>query len=266
MEYTIENYENAKKDDIFIFKCKYCGKEFEYTKRQIQKNSKNIPYFCSKECYRKYKAKKFVKTKCAKCGKELIIEESVYNRSKSKNFFCSISHSAAFNNPKRIVTEETKEKISKGVRKYLGLDTELERKEKRFYDKCPQCGKRKYKKSELCRECRNKEKRKTYRALKLSDIIGDAPKYKKRILYNGIRTDARKEMKLSNIERVCCYCHNHEFDQILDVHHIKGISTFDINTTIDEINDIHNLVWLCPNHHKMLEKGLITLNNDNKEK
>jgi hypothetical protein len=26
-----------------------------------------------------------------------------------------------------------------------------------------------------------------------------------------------------------------------------------------EINDEANLVWLCPNHHKMLELGLITL-------
>lgn len=54
-------------------------------------------------------------------------------------------------------------------------------------------------------------------------------------------------------------CHNHEFDEILEVHHLKGILEFDKDTLIKEINDEANLVWLCPNHHIMLEKGLISL-------
>ena len=39
----------------------------------------------------------------------------------------------------------------------------------------------------------------------------------------------------------------------------KGILEFDRNATIGEINHEDNLVWLCPNHHKMLEMGLIKL-------
>lgn len=55
-------------------------------------------------------------------------------------------------------------------------------------------------------------------------------------------------------EKVCVYCHNHEFDDILEVYHLKGIILeFDSNTTIGEINSEDNLIWLCPNHHKMLE-------------
>lgn len=61
---------------------------------------------------------------------------------------------------------------------------------------------------------------------------------------------------------VCAYCHNHEFDDILEVHHIKGILEFDRSATIAEINNENNLVWLCPNHHKMLEMGLITVKYD----
>lgn len=34
---------------------------------------------------------------------------------------------------------------------------------------------------------------------------------------------------------------------------------FDEDTLIKEINNENNLVWLCPNHHIMLEKGLISL-------
>lgn len=76
---------------------------------------------------------------------------------------------------------------------------------------------------------------------------------------NEIRKDARRIIEESKREKVCAYCHNHEFDDILEVHHIKGILQFDRNATIGEINDEDNLVWLCPNHHKMLEMGLITL-------
>lgn len=74
-----------------------------------------------------------------------------------------------------------------------------------------------------------------------------------------IRTNARKVLEHSNREKVCQYCHNHEFDEILEVHHLKGILKFDENSLIKEINDENNLVWLCPNHHIMLEKGLISL-------
>ena len=74
-----------------------------------------------------------------------------------------------------------------------------------------------------------------------------------------IRTNARKVLESSEREKVCQYCHNHEFDAILEVHHLKGILEFDEDTLIKEINNENNLVWLCPNHHIMLEKGLISL-------
>lgn len=74
-----------------------------------------------------------------------------------------------------------------------------------------------------------------------------------------IRTNARKVLEGSNREKICQYCHNHEFDEILEVHHIKGILEFDKDTLIKEINNENNLVWLCPNHHIMLENSLISL-------
>ena len=74
-----------------------------------------------------------------------------------------------------------------------------------------------------------------------------------------IRTNARRVLESSEREKVCQYCHNHEFDAILEVHHLKGILEFDEDTLIKEINNENNLVWLCPNHHIMLEKGLISL-------
>lgn len=74
-----------------------------------------------------------------------------------------------------------------------------------------------------------------------------------------VRKDARRVLEGSNVEKVCFYCKNHEFDEILEVHHIKGVLEFDLDDYISDINDVSNLMWLCPNHHTMLEKELIQL-------
>lgn len=128
---------------------------------------------------------------------------------------------------------------------------------KSYYDECPICGKRKYHTSDLCSECRNKERRNNIKEQTLGYYI-DGQKYLA-TKCNDIRKDAKRTLEESDREKVCEYCHNHEFDDILEVHHIKGILEFDNTAKIKEINDLENLVWLCPNHHRMIELGLIKL-------
>jgi predicted HNH restriction endonuclease len=41
--------------------------------------------------------------------------------------------------------------------------------------------------------------------------------------------------------------------------HIKGIGTFSKETLIGEINNIKNLVFLCPNCHWEFDKGLLVI-------
>ncbi|MBQ2176653.1 MAG: HNH endonuclease [Alphaproteobacteria bacterium] len=125
------------------------------------------------------------------------------------------------------------------------------------YNQCPICGKEKTVISELCMDCRNKQKRENIKYRTLGSYI-DGHKYLS-TKCSEIRRDARRTIETSDKEKVCAYCHNHDFDQILEVHHLKGILEFDSSATIGEVNDIDNLVWLCPNHHQMLELGLITL-------
>ena len=125
------------------------------------------------------------------------------------------------------------------------------------YDKCPKCGRIKYHTSELCAECRNKERKELIKEMTLGKFI-DGFKYLT-TKCGDIRKDARKTLENSSREKVCAYCHNHEFDEILEVHHIKGILEFENDAKVKEINAESNLVWLCPNHHRMLELGLITL-------
>ena len=106
-----------------------------------------------------------------------------------------------------------------------------------------------------------KKKRESCRDFELGYYIGYENK-EKYVTHkcSQIRRDARRYMEnTSNQEKVCAYCHNHEFDDILEVHHIKGILEFDPHTKISEINCDENLVWLCPNHHSLLELGKIKL-------
>jgi hypothetical protein len=62
------------------------------------------------------------------------------------------------------------------------------------------------------------------------------------------------------------FCKTHElkcaicgYDKHVEIHHIKGISTFSDDTPISIINEDSNLIALCPNHHWEIENGLLEL-------
>lgn len=154
--------------------------------------------------------------------------------------------------PKRVINPN--EHFNRGITK---SGKQKRDKTKWLYNTCPICGKRKYRSSNMCIDCRNSAKRNNIKHRTLGSYI-DGHKYLS-TKCSDIRKDARRTIEESDKEKVCAYCHNHDFDQILEVHHLRGILEFDSSATIGEVNDIDNLVWLCPNHHQMLELGLITL-------
>jgi 5-methylcytosine-specific restriction endonuclease McrA len=237
MEYTEENYKNAQKNDMFEFVCQKCGKTFTKTKREIQRNGGKPFKCCSLMCGRTIGDLGKIEVVCAECGKKKLIKVSEYNRSENKIFFCNSSCAAKYNNrlyPKR-------QKLSNRY--------------------CPICGGLKDGESKLCKKCSDNESRTTKDKM-LGDYIGYGEKREKYISSKcqSIRRDAKRTlMEDTTREKVCEYCKNHEFDEILEVHHIKPIADFDEHTKISEINSLDNLVWLCPNHHTMLEKRLISL-------
>jgi len=65
----------------------------------------------------------------------------------------------------------------------------------------------------------------------------------------GICSDARKIMERSNVEKKCVLC---GFCIVVEVHHIIPIKDGGKN-----VKD--NLVYLCPNCHSMVHKGIISL-------
>lgn len=246
MLYTEENYKTANSTDTFEFVCKHCGKIFLKTKRSISQNKGKLPVFCSSSCQKEfYKTNSYVIVNCSQCGKEKRILKSEYNKNTTKHFFCNRSCAAKYTNTKRdrhtdIIWEKDKNGLSK-----------------KGYNICPNCSKLKYYTSNLCSECRNKQKQQNIKNKTLGYFIENKNYLSHRC--TEIRKDAKRTLLESNIEKVCAYCKNHDFDEILEVHHIKGILEHSMDTSINEINSLDNLVWLCPNHHAMLEKGLITL-------
>lgn len=78
--------------------------------------------------------------------------------------------------------------------------------------------------------------------------------------YSRIRKMARKVLIESGIEKVCKIC---SYSKRVDCCHIKPINEYEDSTLVTVINDIANLVWLCPNHHWEFDNKLVDINGLN---
>lgn len=74
--------------------------------------------------------------------------------------------------------------------------------------------------------------------------------------YVHIRTNARKLMNESGIDKQCKNC---KYNIHVEVCHIKSIKDFNKLTTLKEVNDLTNLIYLCPNCHWEFDKGKLTI-------
>lgn len=115
------------------------------------------------------------------------------------------------------------------------------------------CGRKKHHKAERCHECKKKHTLKIQEERTLNDVSG---KGNARIRWSHLRWLARKKMEINNIPKRCKCC---GFDLAVEVCHIKDINKFDLKTKVKIVNSLDNLVYLCPNHHVMLDRGLISM-------
>lgn len=78
--------------------------------------------------------------------------------------------------------------------------------------------------------------------------------------YQSYRSCIRKKAELvfknSGKECKCEVC---GYDKHIEIAHKKAVSDFDDSATIAEINDINNLIALCPNCHWEFDNGLLEL-------
>mgnify|MGYP003346034655 CR=1 FL=1 len=74
--------------------------------------------------------------------------------------------------------------------------------------------------------------------------------------FHNIRIHARKVMKDAKIDKACKICN---YNKYVEVCHIKAIADFTLDSKINEINSLSNLIYLCPNHHWELDNNLLKL-------
>lgn len=80
---------------------------------------------------------------------------------------------------------------------------------------------------------------------------------------SDIRRQADKMFEKSRIERKCLLC---GYDKHIEIAHIKAVADFDDSSLVSEINDIHNLIPLCPNHHWEFDHNCLSEENLDKIK
>ena len=71
-----------------------------------------------------------------------------------------------------------------------------------------------------------------------------------------IQKNARKIYMESDKQQSCVVC---GYDKHFEVAHIKSVSSFDDDVLISEINDVDNLVALCPNHHWEYDNNILDI-------
>lgn len=76
--------------------------------------------------------------------------------------------------------------------------------------------------------------------------------------YENIRGDARRRIK--NLKQLCCQ--NCKYSKRTNVCHLRPISNFSPNTRLSIINDVKNLLVLCPNCHWCLDHGYLKFENN----
>lgn len=116
------------------------------------------------------------------------------------------------------------------------------------------CGnERKRKDVQTCKACIKK------RLEECSDLtIGERTYHKhKSAKYSYIRADAKRILK-NFTDKSCKNC---GYNKHTEVAHIKSIASFPKDTKIKEVNDINNLIFLCPNCHWEFDHGDLTLEN-----
>lgn len=57
-------------------------------------------------------------------------------------------------------------------------------------------------------------------------------------------------------DKKCIIC---GYDKYIEISHIKSVSKFDNNSLVEDINNINNLMALCPNHHKEYDNGILRI-------
>ena len=121
---------------------------------------------------------------------------------------------------------------------------------------CQSCGKhRKKTTNPICRSCYDKNR--TQIILDVNTPINQLfYSYGSRNKYNYIRSHSRRLISSLGIEKICSCC---KFEHGVQICHVKPICDFPEDTPLNEVNNLDNLVLLCPNCHWLFDHGYPSL-------
>ena len=120
-------------------------------------------------------------------------------------------------------------------------------KKKKKENFCDSCSTTLPTRNKYCKECRKPKD------ITLKEAIYQ--KHHKSSAYALVRARARAAAKKAD----WCSCKNCGYDKHVEIAHIKAISEFPDETLISEVNDLSNLVPLCPNCHWEYDRGRLTI-------
>lgn len=156
---------------------------------------------------------------CKQCGKQT-----------NNPSFCNKSCAASYNN--------------RGVRRH-GRNT----------NNCPDCGGHKDLRAKVCRQCSwlRQLERSLDKPIGAITRKNSAPRAK----YVQIRVLSRRWLSV-NRDKECVFCEDQMNwpEEILEGAHLVPLHTFSDKQLIREAV-VGNTEWMCPNHHKMYDAGLL---------
>jgi hypothetical protein len=119
-------------------------------------------------------------------------------------------------------------------------------------DRVCRCGGRKDHRASSCRGCKHISTLSQVMRKPLNALVREGDT---RTKYNEVRHWARRAMELWGVEKKCSIC---DFDIVVEVCHVRALRYFATSDLISMVNARENLAYLCPNHHAMFDKGLVT--------
>jgi hypothetical protein len=224
----------------------------------MSKNKKLSPQSCGGKATAKILRTKAIKlyyqnpTHCKWCKCIIKIGKGRASQVRRKTF-CNRNCAASYNNtfhPKRTSTID----ICVGCKKEIALQRNKKGKilHRKYCDTCLQLSRAKH-----CASITESKQKVDEKCLLINQTKGSLYKRRKnwQSANSAIRRHARKVFEQNTKDKSCYIC---GYNKYIQVAHIKPVSKFqNSDSIVDDINNINNLIALCPNHHWEFDHGLV---------
>lgn len=217
---SLTEYQSSPKNTPGVnLKCDTCGNIFARDRRSIRRDvpPEKQTHFCSKDCVSKSRHR-FKMLPCRVCSKQVRrVLSSIHSNG---NIFCGSSCAAT----------------------YLGSAFPKKKKKPII---CVKCGEESFGRSRLyCKEH------------SFPHLLNWS-----KLTYGQVQlTGSKKNQKVREHAKYICLdkeCQNCSYSKYVEVCHVKPISSFPADALVIIINHPSNLVALCPNCHKELDRKLL---------